>query len=78
MTCRHMLGVSCEAAFDVASNMTCHTAVLVEYLHSGLRKPDVELLANKLIGHRVEVLVAYDVVIDADFRRFPLRELVVE
>src|SRR5208283_267424 len=60
-----------NASLFVASNMARHSPVLVEYLHHHRGELDLHLLAYKMVGNRVEVLVHCYVVVDVDLCHTP-------
>ena len=70
MGARHVLGHGGRSAV-AASRVGGHAPALEEDLDGGGGVADLDLLADQLVGHAVEVAVDLDVVIDVDATRLP-------
>ena len=68
----HMLRQRGEPAFSGGSDMGSHSVASEEGFHGMLGEPDVELMFDQGIGHRVVMAIDLDVIIDVDPGPFPV------
>ena len=68
----HMLRQRGEPSFLVRVDMGSHPAASEEGFHGVLGEPDIELLFDQCIGHRVVMAIDLDVIVDVDPGLFPV------
>src|SRR5947199_9063617 len=73
---RHVRGVGARLVFHVAAHVARHAPPVLKELDRGRCGAEVEPLAPELPGDAVVVVLERDVVVDADLRARPERELV--
>ena len=68
----HVLVFGRVSSADIAAGMRRHAPSIVEDLHRGGGKADLDLLVDQRVRNRVVVLVDFHVVVDVDFGVLPV------